>query len=173
MAEKKSIKPNDNQRIGVLFVCLGNICRSPAAEGVFASIVEKEGLADAFYVDSAGTYGGHSGDLPDYRMRQHASARGYDLTHRARLINSDDFKRFDAIVTMDESNYRNICRMARTGEEERKILRMADFLVGFDNYDEVPDPYYEGPEGFELVLDMLEASCERLMDYLLDNITKQ
>ena len=74
---------------------------------------------------------------------------------------------------MDESNYRNICRMARTGEEERKILRMADFLVGFDNYDEVPDPYYEGPEGFELVLDMLEASCERLMDYLLDNITKQ
>ena len=165
---KRKKKSNEEQRISVLFVCLGNICRSPAAEGVFASYMENEGLSDAFYVDSAGTYGGHAGSLPDIRMRQHAYRRGYDLTHHCRLITHDDLKRFDAIVTMDEANYRNVCRLARTRDEERKILRMSDFLVGFDEYDEVPDPYYEGPEGFELVLDMLEASCGPLMDCLLE-----
>ena len=157
------------RKIGVLFVCLGNICRSPAAEGVFASIAEQKGLSDIFHIDSAGTFGGHSGDLPDWRMRQHASRRGYNLTHRARLITSVDFWHFDAIITMDEANYRNICCMAHTSNEKSKILRMSDFLVGFDEYNEVPDPYYEGPEGFELVLDMLEASCERLMNHLLKN----
>ena len=160
---------NSNQKkpMKVLFVCLGNICRSPAAQGVMQAMIDRRGLSGRFYLDSAGTYGGHAGDLPDYRMRSHASKRGYMLTHRSRQIKGSDFEDFDVIVAMDESNRRNLSRMAATVDEERKIVMMGRYITKFPNYDYVPDPYYEGAEGFELVLDLLEDSCEVLLESLL------
>ena len=93
------------KRLRILFVCLGNICRSPAAEAVFRRLVDEAGLSDHIEIDSAGTYGGHAGELPDPRMRIAASRRGYELTHRARPIREEDFDRFDRILVMDDSNY--------------------------------------------------------------------
>ncbi len=102
----------------ILFVCLGNICRSPAAEGVLKAAAEREGLSDKIVVDSAGTYGGHAGQLPDSRMRSAAARRGYDLTHRARQITEEDFIDFDMIVVMDDMNYESVSRLA----PERRYL---------------------------------------------------
>lgn len=157
------------QKKRILFVCLGNICRSPAAQGVMQAMIDARGLQGMFSLDSAGTYGGHAGDLPDGRMRSHARRRGYDLTHRARQIRRSDFEDFDVIVAMDESNRRNLIRMAATVEEERKIVMMGDYIRRYPHYDYVPDPYYEGAEGFELVLDLLEDSCEALLEELLQD----
>ena len=148
-------------------VCLGNICRSPAAQGVMQRLIDERNLSDLFYVDSAGTYGGHAGDLPDYRMRSHAAKRGYNLTHRARRVTSADFEEFDYIVAMDDGNRRTLMQMAATVEESRKIVMMGKYIRRFPHYDYVPDPYYEGAEGFELVLDLLEDACESLLDDIL------
>jgi protein-tyrosine phosphatase len=153
----------------LLFVCLGNICRSPAAEGVMRRLVEREGLDAKIECDSAGTYGGHAGELPDARMRRAASARGYDLTqHRARQFRTDDFDRFDMIFTMDDSNYERVHRLAPTVEAAQKIFRMTDFCrrganAPHPDATHVPDPYYEGAEGFEKVLDLLEDACGGLL----------
>ena len=155
------------KKFRLLFVCLGNICRSPAAEGVMQRIVAERGLEHRFEIDSAGTYGGHAGDLPDYRMRSHAAKRGYNLTHRARRVTSADFENFDYIVAMDEGNRNTLMQMAATVEESRKIVMMGKFIRRFPHYDYVPDPYYEGAEGFELVLDLLEDACESLLDDIL------
>lgn len=154
------------EKIKVLFVCLGNICRSPAAEGVMQSLIDDAGLQGVFEVDSAGTYAGHQGELPDNRMRIHARRRGYELTHRSRPVKESDFERFDVIVAMDDSNYAKLRRLAPTPEEEKKIVRMADYCRHPQGYDYVPDPYYEGAEGFELVLDMLEDACAGLLESL-------
>ncbi len=154
------------QKIGILFVCLGNICRSPAAEGVMRSIVEHEGLSELVELDSAGTYGGHAGELPDPRMRNAAIRRGYNLTHRSRKILEEDFDRFDMIVVMDDMNYENVHRLAPSRKAAEKIFRMTEFCHKFPDRSYVPDPYYEGHEGFELVLDMLENGCEELMNEL-------
>ena len=154
----------------VLFVCLGNICRSPAAEGVMLRLVEERGLVSLFEIDSAGTYSGHHGQLPDPRMRRHASRRGYNLTHRARPITSDDFEKFDIIVAMDESNRRNLMRLAYSPEQQEKIVMMGNYIVKLRaHYDYVPDPYYEGAEGFELALDLLEDACENLLNDIINN----
>lgn len=155
-----------NDRIGILFVCLGNICRSPAAEGVMRCLVEKAGLEERFKIDSAGLYGGHAGDLPDNRMRVHAIQRGYGLIHRSRKVRMSDFDDFDLIVAMDHGNYDRLREMAPTVEDERKVVRMIDFVKGFPQCDCVPDPYYDGAEGFELVLDLLEDGCVNLLDVL-------
>ncbi len=152
--------------INILFVCLGNICRSPAADGIMNAVVDAHGDAERFTIDSAGTGNYHIGDLPDKRMRVHALRRGYDLTHRCRQVRESDFDDFDLIVTMDESNRRNLCRIAPTVEAEKKIVMMADFADLATRYDHIPDPYYEGAEGFELVLDLLESACGRLYDKL-------
>ena len=157
----------ENKPIKVLMVCLGNICRSPAAQGVMQRLIDERNLSDLFYVDSAGTYGGHAGDLPDYRMRSHAAKRGYNLTHRARRVTSADFEEFDYIVAMDDGNRRTLMQMAATVEESRKIVMMGKYIRRFPHYDYVPDPYYEGAEGFELVLDLLEDACESLLDDIL------
>lgn len=146
----------------VLFVCLGNICRSPAAQGVLQSIVDANDDADGWVIDSAGTYGGHAGQLPDRRMRVHAVRRGYDLTHRSRKFRESDFDDFDIIIPMDSSNEGDLRSMAPTEEAESKIIPMIDFVTMATRYDHVPDPYYEGAEGFELVLDLLEDGCENL-----------
>ena len=153
-------------KVRILFVCLGNICRSPAAEGVMRAIVEREGAENRFELDSAGLYGGHAGELPDRRMRVHAFQRGYNLTHHSRPVRPSDFDNFDLIVAMDHSNYDRLRAMAPTVEDERKVVRMIDFVNGFPQCDCVPDPYYDGAEGFELVLDLLEDGCVNLFDVL-------
>ena len=150
----------------ILFVCLGNICRSPAAQGIMQSLIEKEGLQDNFELDSAGLYGGHAGDLPDQRMRVHAYKRGYNLTHRSRPVRSSDFSNFDLIVAMDDSNFSRLRAMAPTVEDEKKVFRMIDYVKGFPQYHSVPDPYYEGAEGFEIVLDLLEDGCRNMLQQL-------
>lgn len=156
-------------KIRVLFVCLGNICRSPAAEGVFLSYVEKAGLSDRFEIDSCGFYGGHAGDLPDRRMREHAFMRGYRLNHRSRVIRPTDFYDYDIIIGMDDRNISNLRSAAPTVEALGKIVRMTDFAESHPEADCVPDPYYEGAEGFELVLDLLEDACGGLLKDLDGN----
>lgn len=150
----------------ILFVCLGNICRSPAAQGVMQALVDEAGLSDRFELDSAGTYSGHKGQLPDNRMRIHARRRGYELTHRSRPVTESDFDRFDIIVAMDASNLSDLRRMAPTVEAERKIVEMISYCRHPGGYDYVPDPYYERSEGFELVLDLLQDACQGLLDSL-------
>lgn len=125
----------------VLFVCLGNICRSPAAQGVFQSIVDAEGAGELFSVDSAGTYSGHEGQLPDRRMREAAARRGYTLTHRARPVDMTDFLENDVIVAMDDSNYADLMHLAPSVESSRKVVRMAHYLKSH-SISYVPDPYY-------------------------------
>ena len=157
-------------KIKVLFVCLGNICRSPAAEGVLQRLVEEQKLSHRFEIDSAGTYSGHRGQLPDPRMRRHASRRGYNLTHRARPITIDDFEDFDIIVVMDESNRRTLMHLAASPEQQAKIVMMGDYIVKLRaHYDYVPDPYYEGAEGFQLVLDLLEDACSNLLEEIINS----
>ncbi len=157
---------SEKNKLRILFVCLGNICRSPAAEGVFRSMAEERGVASKFEIDSAGLYGGHAGELPDRRMRVHAFQRGYSLLHHSRPVKTTDFEDFDLIVAMDDSNFQRLRGFAPTLEDERKVVRMIDFVGGFPQYDCVPDPYYEGAEGFELVLDLLEDGCRNMLDLL-------
>ena len=156
----------DARPVRVLFVCLGNICRSPAAEGIFRQMVEQAGQEHDWVIDSAGIGGWHAGQLPDNRMRVHARRRGYELTHRSRPVKYADFEDFDLIVGMDDSNISGLKGFARTPEEEAKIVRMTDFCRNYSHYDYVPDPYYEGAEGFEIVLDLLEDACSSLADEL-------
>lgn len=145
----------------ILFVCLGNICRSPAAEGIFRAIAGKHGCQDDFLVDSAGTYSGHRGDLPDRRMRHAAGKRGYELTHRARPVCMGDFFDFDLIIAMDDMNFTDLMHMAPSVETSRKIKKMSAYFSN-RTLDHVPDPYYMGADGFELVLDLLEDACMNL-----------
>lgn len=152
----------------VLFVCLGNICRSPAGEGVLRTVVESNGAQEAWEIDSAGTGGYHVGELPDKRMRIHARQRGLELNHRCRKVRVSDFDDFDLLLAMDDSNLQNLRRLAPTLEASRKILPMAAFVDASFGYDYVPDPYYEGAEGFELVLDMLQNGCRNLYDILTE-----
>lgn len=150
----------------ILFVCMGNICRSPSAEAVFTGMAKKEGLFEKFEIDSAGTGGWHAGEPADKRMQRHAKKRGYDLTSIARKFNPEvDYDHFDLIVAMDDENVLALKNMARNESDLRKIHKMTDFRREW-NYDEVPDPYYGGDEGFELVLDLLEDSCEGLLNKL-------
>ena len=158
MPEKKPVR--------ILFVCLGNICRSPAAEGVFLDILREQGAEERYTVDSAGTGGYHVGQLPDDRMRIHARRRGLELTHRCRKVETEDFDDFDLIIGMDASNLANLRRLAPSVEAARKIHGMAEFFSGGARYDHVPDPYYEGAEGFELVLDLLQDGCMNLYNRL-------
>ena len=152
----------------ILFVCLGNICRSPMAEGVFNRLLKEKGLQDKFEVDSAGLHGYHAGELPDSRMRAHASKRGYHLTHRSRPVFLTDFDQFDMLIGMDEQNIRGLKILAPTAEHQAKIYRMTDYLTKI-KADEVPDPYYGGAAGFEYVIDLLEDACSGLLDTLTAN----
>ena len=154
----------------LLFVCLGNICRSPAAEGIMKQMAyDNPQLRGEIIVDSAGIGAWHTGQLPDNRMREHAARRGYDLNSRARQVKPEDFDRFDMIVAMDDMNYESLNRLAPSREAARKIFRMAEFCRRHPDRTYVPDPYYEGHEGFELVLDMLEDGCEGILEYLSEN----
>lgn len=156
----------------VLFVCLGNICRSPAAEEIFRTVVARNGDSGRFEIDSAGTYSGHAGDLPDRRMRTAAFGRGYRLTHRARPVRRDDFERFDTIVSMDDSIYEALHRLAPDRRAAERIVRMTDYCRHHAGVRCVPDPYYEGQSGFELVLNLLEDACEGLYDSLRQDMVR-
>ncbi|MDR2950254.1 MAG: low molecular weight phosphotyrosine protein phosphatase [Prevotella sp.] len=147
----------------VLFVCLGNICRSPAAEGIFKKMAKDQGLSNQITVDSAGTAGYHNGELPDPRMRQHGARRGYDFDSYSRMFIEEDYDRFDIILAMDDNNYRNILRLSPDVEFQKKVYRMVDFSQQY-SHDHIPDPYYSGAEGFELVLNLLEDACAGLLD---------
>jgi protein-tyrosine phosphatase len=147
----------------ILFVCWGNICRSPSAEAVFKSVIEKAGIIDDFEVDSAGTIAAHQGERADQRMRTYAAKRGYRLDSISRKVDPDiDFDRFDYIITMDDNNLNDMIDMARSESDIQKISKMTDYSMKFDS-SSVPDPYYGGTDGFELVLDLLEDACEGLL----------
>ena len=154
---------NINNKYKVLFVCLGNICRSPAAQGIFEHYVRENGLQDRIEADSAGTYGGHRGELPDRRMRTAALYRGFALTHQSRQVKSIDLLDFDLVIAMDDQNYEDLMHIAPSVEATHKIRRMADFLTTH-RISYIPDPYYMGAEGFSHVLDLLEEGCQNLLD---------
>jgi protein-tyrosine phosphatase len=150
----------------ILFVCTGNICRSPGAETIFKQMVQNKGLDKQFEIDSAGTTAYHVGELADKRMRAHAKKRGYNVNSISRKFNPNhDFDHFDMIIAMDDEHIFSLKRRARNDDDLQKIHKMTDFGRKWD-YDEIPDPYYGGEEGFELVLDLLEDSCEGLLTKL-------
>ena len=150
-------------KIRILFVCLGNICRSPAAEGIMKRIVDKYELQDIIEVDSAGTSGWHEGDLPDERMRFHGERRGYDFQSRARKFIKSEFEKSDYIIVMDDDNYDKVKSLANGKDHMDKIRRMTEFSLQHNQHTSIPDPYYGGAQGFELVLDLLEDACEGLL----------
>ncbi len=150
----------------ILFVCLGNICRSPSAEAVFKGLVDAKNETSLYEIDSAGTYGYHEGESADRRMQSHAVKRGYNLTSISRPFNPGvDWDSFDYIVGMDDSNMQNLKNMARNPDDLKKLHKMTDFSKSYD-YQEVPDPYYGGEKGFELVLDLLEDASDGLYDFI-------
>ncbi|MDZ4403793.1 low molecular weight protein-tyrosine-phosphatase [Prosthecobacter sp.] len=149
----------------LLFVCLGNICRSPAAEGVMRALVESEGLADRVAIRSAGTGGWHAGKLPDQRMRSAAQNRGYDLSSRARQVSEEDLREHDLVLVMDQQNQREIRSFDCESQFGSKIRLFCEFCTDHDT-SEVPDPYYGGEQGFEDVLNLLEDGCRGVLQHI-------
>jgi len=148
--------------VKVLFVCMGNICRSPTAEGVFRHLVHETGLADQIHIDSAGTHAYHVGEPPDRRAQAAASNRSIDLSsQRARKVLPEDFERFDYVLAMDSNNYAELEYISQSGQQH-KLSLFLDFALNADTR-EVPDPYYGGDQGFEHVLDLVEAASQGLL----------
>ena len=152
----------------ILFVCMGNICRSPTAEGVFRHVVEREGMADRIHIDSAGTHAYHIGEPPDARSQAAAARRGYDLsTQRARQVAMEDFTDFDYVLAMDLHNHELL--LQRCPAPHRGKVRLFLEFAGDVAVREVPDPYYGGAQGFEAVLDLVEAGAEGLLRHIKNN----
>lgn len=151
----------------VLFVCMGNICRSPSAEGVFRQLLGKAGRNLHFQVDSAGTHDYHAGCAPDARARKAAARRGIDIEGlRARCVTAADFEKFDYILAMDTDNLAALQALCPPASRAHVSLLMA-YALSSSFRQEVPDPYYGGPQGFEVVLDMLQAGCDGLLQEIL------
>ena len=157
-------------KLRVLMVCLGNICRSPTAEAVLRQKLVQSGLAAWVAVDSAGTYGGHAGSPPDERAQRHALRRGYHMDHlRARQVKARDFRDFDLILAMDSDNFERLRDLCPDDALVPKLHKLTDFLsadAAHTGVQAVPDPYYGGPDGFERVLDLVEAACDGVVHYL-------
>ncbi len=155
-------------KIKILFVCLGNICRSPSAEAVMKGLIEKAGRTNEFEIDSAGTAAWHAGEKADSRMMVHARKREYNLTSISRKVSPElDFDHFDYIIAMDEQNMKDLKSVTQNSNQIAKIHMMTDFSNRY-SYNHIPDPYYGGDSGFELVLDLLEDACFGLLTKISD-----
>jgi protein-tyrosine phosphatase len=152
--------------VRVCFVCLGNICRSPTAEGVMKKLVADAGLSHVLTIRSAGTAGYHQGEPADARARSHAAERGYLLDQRARQFRDVDFDAFDYVVALDSSNATRLLALARTDEEREKVKLLRAFDPESPPDSDVPDPYYGGDEGFSAVIDLCERACAGLLEHL-------
>lgn len=153
----------------ICFVCLGNICRSPTAEGIFQHLVNERGLQSYFYVDSAGTSAFHIGERANSKSRQIAEKNEVELKSRARRFEAEDLDEFDLVVAMDSENYQNIVSLDDNGSYSDKIIKMRDYDPQPENGD-VPDPYYGGMDGFKNVFNIVHRSCEALLDELENQI---
>ncbi len=158
------------KKISVLFVCLGNICRSPAAEALFIKKIKEKQIENRFLVDSAGTGSWHVGKKSDLRMRLAAKNREIDITSKARQISTNDFQKFNYILTMDDSNYGNVISLKNRApySSNCEVRKIQDFANSFHEK-EVPDPYFGGEEGFDYVLDILTDSIGGFLDYIFKN----
>ena len=155
-------------KFSVLMVCMGNICRSPTAEGVFRHLVSQAGLEDAVFIDSAGTLDYHAGSPPDDRAQQHARQRGYDLSQlRARQVTPRDFDEFDLVLAMDWDNLEELQALSPP-QHRHKVKRLMEFAPAHGEV--VADPYYGGKDGFERVLDQVEQACRALLGHVRDRI---
>ena len=149
----------------ILFVCMGNICRSPAAEIVFRKMVADEGLEDRFTIDSAGTISYHAGNPPDPRMSETLAQSGYEPRGRARQVQAEDLEHFDLILTMDEDNLADVRGLDASGQHGHKIQAFVDYLDELEA-PRIPDPYYGGQKGFHRVIELLEDGCQNLLKQL-------
>ena len=147
----------------ICFVCLGNIVRSPLAENIFQQLVDQSGLGNKYLADSAGTSTWHIGEKPDPRMRQVASRHGLNYSGKARQFQHQDFDRFDWVIAMDSTNFKNLSAIAVSPEHQKKIRMMREFDTQGNSDSPVPDPYYGGIDGFEHVYKIIERSCEGLL----------
>lgn len=150
----------------ICFVCMGNICRSPTAEGVFRKLALDASLDGELVIDSAGTGAWHVGELPDPRARAAAKKRGYNLAHRARMFTADDFARFDLVLAMDRDNLASLHRLARGSQHAAAVRLLRSFDPDAPEGAEVPDPYYREDDGFEHVLDICERACRGLLEHV-------
>ena len=150
----------------ILFVCMGNICRSPTAEGVMRQLLDEEGLADRVHVESAGTGGWHVGEPPDERATLAARQRGITLSGAAQQVRPADFRDYDLLIAMDRGNLRELLAIAPDEEAAENVRLLREFDPAASGDLDVPDPYFGGDRGFETVLDMVEAACRGLLDEL-------
>jgi len=162
-----------NSTVEVCFVCLGNICRSPLAQGVFEALVKQEGLQDRIIIGSAGTSHWHVGGPPDPRMQQTARQHGIHLNSRARQFQAADFKRMDLVLAMDQSNLSVLQQMRPEAELHDKLLLFRSFDPENNGDLEVPDPYYGGDKGFETVFQMIERTCPKVLQHLQTKLAKK
>ena len=160
-----------NHDVSVLFVCLGNICRSPLGEGVLAHRLEQEGLADRVRVDSAGTGAWHQGEAPDPRSAEVAKRNGIELRGRARRVRAEDFHDFDYIFAMDRSNLRDLRYLESESDGGAALALFREFDPHRDGDLDVPDPYYGGPDGFDLMFEMVDRTCAAFVEHLLSELS--
>ncbi len=151
----------------LLFVCLGNICRSPSAENIMNHLIKEAGMSDKIICDSAGTSGYHIGASPDRRMNAAAITKGIELQGKSRKLKPSDLHQFDLILAMDRENYQDILYLDREGKYESKVRLMCDFATD-RNEREIPDPYYGGQDGFDYVIELLFDACAGLLDYVVN-----
>ncbi len=162
-----------NSAVEVCFVCLGNICRSPLAQGVFEALVAKEGLQDRIIISSAGVGSWHLGSPPDSRMQQTARAHGIHLNSRARQFQSSDFKQMDLVLAMDHSNLSDLKQMRPASELHDKLFLFRSFDPEHNDDLEVPDPYYGGDKGFETVYQIVERTCPKVLAHLKTKLAEK